>query len=106
MSKLTFLFVCVALLVPMTPARAQQSMYDYIINQAVGPQNNGVSQYDASQVPTLDVDQMYPRQPEPAPYSGDVQVVVPPSYSQQPYCTDGSIPIYEYCADGSMALYR
>ena len=108
MNKFAFLAVSICALVPfIAPAQAQQSMYDYVVNQAVGPQGSDVSQYDASQIPTLDVDAMYPRQPAaPQPHYGDVQIINPPTYSHEPYCLDGSIPLYEYCADGSSALYR
>ena len=38
----------------------QKQMYDMIYDQAVGSPSGNIDQYDASQVPTLDVDSMNP----------------------------------------------
>jgi hypothetical protein len=96
MKKLSLLVLSILLLSPtMSAAQDQQSMYDYIINQAVGPSGGG------SDTQTLDVDQMYPRQQDQT-YGGTTLASPPPSHGDY-WCDDGSIPIFEICADGRSA---
>lgn len=64
----------------------QKQMYDMIYDQAVGNQGGNIDQYDANQVPTLDVDSMNP------PASA-VPPCVPPQCTVAPEDMNAQTPV-------------
>ena len=76
----------------------QKSTYDMIYDQAVGGQGGNIDQYDASQVPTLDVDTMYPPTPS-SEYCGPPQCTVAPEDMNAQTPLDPCAPVLGMATD-------